>query len=321
VPDTPRRSPLLRVALCALAASGGALLFPFVAIASAQAGKATPVSAEGVLDVGHGDDFEHGRARWYAALETFRGRVALRFRGAYPSDLAGAHVRVHGRRSGRTIDVQRLAVLAEPPRQLAKATATATTVNAAVILLNFRNDKSEPWTTAAARAVGFTNADSVSAYYDEATYGQIRLSGTVFGWVTIPYDRTNCVDDFSAWGAAAKQQLAASGIDLAQFQKFVFAWPRADCGWSGLGGGANAYLNGTIAFRTFAHEIGHTFSLSHANSMACTDGGVRIALSSTCTRSEYGDPFDVMGGSQRLLTNNRYRYNRTWLSSPPHRNC
>src|SRR3954463_15548080 len=44
--------------------------------------------------------------------------------------------------------------------------------------------------------------------------------------------------------------------------------------------------------------------LDHASSLSCTSGGVAVAMSSTCTRSEYGDPFDVMG--------NGYRRNNAW---------
>ena len=47
-----------------------------------------------------------------------------------------------------------------------------------------------------------------------------------------------------------------------------------------------------------AHELGHTFGLSHANTYACTDSaGQRVAIGSSCVSTEYADPFDVMGNN------------------------
>ena len=156
MPDTPQRSPQLRVAFCALAASSAGSPVP-------PGGDRERQSRQGDAGVGRRCPRRRPRRRLRAraravvrgARDLPRPRDTALPRGV-PERPAGEHVRVHGRRSGQTIEVRRLAVLAAPPRQLAKATATAKTVNAAVILLNFRNDKSEPWTTAAARAVGFT---------------------------------------------------------------------------------------------------------------------------------------------------------------------
>jgi hypothetical protein len=48
------------------------------------------------------------------------------------------------------------------------------------------------------------------------------------------------------------------------------------------------------------HELGHTFGLGHASSLRCTDAGVTTPIDGTCTRSEYGDGFSIMGNSRAM---------------------
>jgi chitodextrinase len=60
--------------------------------------------------------------------------------------------------------------------------------------------------------------------------------------------------------------------------------------------------------RVVAHELGHNFGVHHASSESCTGaGGVRVTLSSSCTSSEYGDPFTVMGSASTRMHNNWHR--------------
>jgi len=53
------------------------------------------------------------------------------------------------------------------------------------------------------------------------------------------------------------------------------------------------------------HEMGHNFTFQHSNSYTCTDAtGQRVAISTTCTSNEYGDPFDIMGTATTSQVNN-----------------
>jgi len=72
-----------------------------------------------------------------------------------------------------------------------------------------------------------------------------------------------------------------------------------------LGGSpGSSWVNGSYATRVVGHELGHNFTLQHSSSYSCTDAvGQRVPISTTCTASEYGDPFDIMGGSVNHINN------------------
>ncbi len=82
----------------------------------------------------------------------------------------------------------------------------------------------------------------------------------------------------------------------------MFVFPRtAACGWAGLADvvGDTSFINGTLSTSVISHELGHNFGSQHASSYSCVEGAVRVVVSRSCTASEYGDPFDVMGSSSR----------------------
>ncbi len=67
-------------------------------------------------------------------------------------------------------------------------------------------------------------------------------------------------------------------------------------GYGGLASiiGSSIWVNGSFNFRVVAHEFGHTYGLFHANLWQFSDGN---PVSDVGTSLEYGDPFDLMGGS------------------------
>ncbi len=71
--------------------------------------------------------------------------------------------------------------------------------------------------------------------------------------------------------------------------------------------GPESWNNGTLSVRIAGHELAHNFGVHHAASLTCTSNGVRVTLSGSCTETEYGDPFDIMGSSSRL-TNHWHRW-------------
>ena len=288
---------------------GAALLVLAAPSSAASAAPAAPVAVRGTFEIVKFDRFGAGTVRYRTSVKTRSGRsVPLRLSGRVPIALAGQTVEVRGRRAERGLRAPAggIRVLRRGGSgPLAASANVAGTQRVLVFLLNFTNDRSQPWTPAQVRDVVFSGASSVSAYFREQTFGHIDLAGTVLGWYPLGVDNATC--DTYGWAAAADGLAKAAGINLSAYTHRVYAWPRADaCRWTGSAviNGTQAFINGGMTTYFVAHELGHNFGAHHANSISCTDAsGARVAISSSCSRSEYGDPFDVMGHSLRHMNN------------------
>jgi hypothetical protein len=294
-------------------------------IAGASSSSADPGSSDsavtlsGTLRLYHIDDFADGEGRDAYAVETATGTVPLDIKGPPPEAWNGARVRVHGTRIGPVVrvplaaDRASLVRTAAAPRRHVVALAdtdgqglhlpdgaplASAAKNVAVILFDFSDDISQPYTPATAAAVAFGNGNAAANLFEEESRGAVTVTGQVFGWYTIPSSKADCANVFT-WSNQARDAATAAGVDLTGFTNFVYAFPKASsCGWAGLGAmpGGESWNNGAFVLRVVAHELGHNFGVHHASSLDCTSGGVRVSLSATCTSSEYGDPFTVMGG-------------------------
>ena len=275
-----------------------AAIAPFaVALGPVPAAPAAPY--EGQLKIRHSDDFATGRtATRYTLRESRSKRYTIR-PALPPNIMSGSNVVVRGTRSGSVI---RGAIAARPGVRAASAGVLGN-YKIAVLLVNFSDDLREPWTPSAVQDRFFgAAADTIDSYYKEQSWNQVDLSGAVYGWYHLAQTHAGC--DFDAWATAADQQATTAGVPLATFDSIAYVFPsQTDCGWAGLAElpGRHLWLNGDISVRVAAHELGHNMGVHHAAALSCSNGATAVAISSTCSMSEYGDPFSTMGSATRRM--------------------
>ena len=290
-----------------------------------------PVTLSGSLEHLHGDAGGRKIDQGWHLVKDDGGSVALDVSDREPADAdAGKRARVNGAMKGHKLVVGAggLQVSAQSAGAALRgtsgrvafaaggATAGATaqsgsiqaliTKKIAVLLINFTTNASQPYTTqqVADAFFGPNPTGSVATFYSEQSYGAWALTGDVFGYYTVAGVTSTC--DWSTWGSLARTAAANAGVNLGSYSNVVHLFTgQGTCGWSGLAylPGTYSFLNGTDSTYVAAHELGHNFGVHHASTTYCTSGGVRVAISSTCSASEYGDPYDVMGGAARLTSN------------------
>lgn len=181
------------------------------------------------------------------------------------------------------------------------------------LLVNFQDRPADkPWSLSQAQSLVY---GSVDAFIRENSGGQAWLTGQVAGWFTLPLDSTQC--DGFAIERHAKAAAAAAGHDLAQYDRFIFAFPQnSACGYSGMGQvGAlpsSSWIHNSLTLRTVAHELGHNLGLYHAHALDCGS----TTLGSSCSSQEYGDTVDIMGYPGTVGHFNLFSKERLgWLAS------
>ncbi|MGQ0796112.1 MAG: Ig-like domain-containing protein, partial [Nitrosopumilaceae archaeon] len=269
-------------------------------------------TVSGSLDVIHSDDFSLGISKFFYLLNSDQGsKIELHFSDKKPVILTGSKVVAKGMAISNNIvavskDQNSFEVTSTPALE-----ASMSMKKVAVILFNWQNNPVQPYTKDYAKGVTFTNTGSTNNYYQEISFNKVGFighlfpDGDVFGWYTVPYDSANC--PWSSGSASAKSLASADGFNANNYDKVVFAFPSTSgCpgwGWAYIGG-PESWVQGSYQNRVVGHELGHNYGTHHSNSYRCTDSsGVPVVISQTCTTSEYGDPFDIMGSSTNHMNN------------------
>jgi chitodextrinase len=186
--------------------------------------------------------------------------------------------------------------------------AVGTTRSLAVVLVNFSDKQTQPWTKSRILEQVETGSASVKRFFEEEAKGGLTFDADVFGWYTISATSVGCSSKWqTTYHDQATAKAEAAGVDLDAYTNIMFMWPGlSDCGYAGVAyvGGKWSYINGTDSVQVLTHELGHNFGLGHANGLTCTSGGgeVMIAPPADCTVDYYADPFSTMG-------NNALRHN------------
>ncbi|MFI5121019.1 MAG: hypothetical protein ACHQM4_11430 [Thermoanaerobaculia bacterium] len=299
-----------------------ALLLALFATLRQPARADDPFLRTGTLAVSVSDDFANQRAELRYELRTDDGET-LRLQFAEPPRnlRTGDRIAVHGRGRPSGFDVDEVEPLVETRAPdsplLSREPLSAWTVGAKrvlVILLNFTDDTSLNATTVTnAQSLFFGAGSSVARYYNEASYGLVTMTGDVALVTATVAKPTTC--DTGTIQTQGNTRAAAAGYNLGSYDFVLWVFPGIGaCGWNGLGyvGGSGAWINGTgsMGLLVTGHELGHNFGVLHAHSYDC--GTVTIAPSG-CSRSEYGDRFDIMGNSRAGHFNAQFKDSFGWL--------
>jgi hypothetical protein len=259
------------------------------------------VDVDGAFEVLHADD-DLGGGDYVYHLRTTVGRLSLHFASGAPGVPTDTDVRIRGVRLRNAVALEGsssvVPVITVPSNTFGEQRV--------LVIPVYFTDKTQ--------AV-YDYADimqKVDAYYRGNTYQRAWLTSTITQAFLIPMTSTVC--DYWKVASLARSAAQAAGYDLTKYNRHVFAHPRTACSWSGLGtvGGnpSGAWLNGIFPQSTVGHELGHNFGAYHSHSLACAG--------STCTTSEYGDGYDIMGTSSSLGHFNAFQKERLgWLNYPP----
>lgn len=274
------------------------------------------VELSGKLTVLHGEQYDTRTKKLTKPFYRFEitdasgGKSLLHFEDFEAAEgLAGATVKVRGVKLAGDTAVDSSGTTTIAPA----AIVPATTKKTAVLMVNFSDNKTQPWTADQVRNTVFgTTAPSDHTFFSEQSLGKVGLAGKtsaagdVVGWYTVSDTAASCPagGDYGGWGLTvashANAAATAAGVDLSGYDNFIYATPSTAC--SGYAGWA--YINGNQAWitgygtdaRVIAHELGHNFGTHHASTEDCKSAtGARVSISGTCSLTEYGDPYDVMG--------------------------
>lgn len=265
---------------------------------------------EGSLEVEHADFFEQNISRTQYALNTLdRQKIAIHPVGNLTAMLeSGTKAKIKGIKiddelvfdagqpitteEGRASGIEVISQPGNPP--------VLGDQKIAVILVNFQNTAQPDLSAAAVENIVL---NSINNYYKENSYNLVSLSGQVLGWYQIP------IDHVCSLGIVTKEAVEAIDpiIDFNVYSRVMVVAPFS-CSWAGVASFgkisiatqegiklvSTALIDTDFASqKVIGHELGHNFGNNHAGFLNCSDPLSNIS----CPIAEYGDPYDIMGGS------------------------
>ena len=182
------------------------------------------------------------------------------------------------------------------PDAASSATGTSTTHDVTVVMLTPEGTAPDYTRDEALHSLAV-----VDAFYANETDGAVRLRVVAAtDWLTMPTS-VDCTDFDPLVEYGRKRAGFVGGADR---HLLVMTPEGSGCVYA-LGQQASTLDAGGVATvattdpTTIAHELGHTMSLQHTSSVRCAsrwDLGSATGLPSSCTRDEYGNVSDIMGG-------------------------
>ena len=237
----------------------------------------SPPAREGLVEIVH-EDREDGTGIYHRVLFTDdQKRWSLDGVPGASDLITGDWVRVQG-------DELHILAFAPPPN-------TFGSQKTLLILVNFSDDRSQPYTVAQAK----TGYAAVDNWFREVSYQQTSLVIDVVGWYTMSVTNDSC--DYTKIQTDARKAATAAGVNLSTYVRHVYAFPfNPTCQFAGLatvgGNPSSVWINGNTNTGILAHEFGHTLGLYHSHALNCHPS----IVTPPCSIVEYGDTTDTMGG-------------------------
>jgi len=288
---------------------------------------------DGVLRLGHSDNFDTAPSEFFFAVVTDDGRQV---RVALATLLSGLENGMRVSVTGNMLSSDEIApvdIVLQAPAGASSligpiANGSPVTTQYLVLPIKFPTSGTgtvadpfvygaDPFTPASLNTAVFGSLPTKSAkeFYNEASFGQQQLAGIVAdngsgGFLLSKQlqgvdsgGHPNCDINVIATAAANAARargypIDAGGNPMAPYTGLLYVFNSVGgCGWAGLAyvGWPRAYSNNTSALWVIGHELGHNFGLLHAGSVRCA--GVAMGCGPSASVAEYGDPFSTMGNS------------------------
>ncbi|HVF62701.1 MAG TPA: hypothetical protein VNE58_01745 [Casimicrobiaceae bacterium] len=275
------------------------------------------VSLTGKLALLHADYFDDAHSEFVFEVHDASGATPLKLPVLPPELQREMQVIVSGTLTAARDGVvpETISILALPPAAFEKATAKALSSSVLVILMTFTDSPAIPFTHAEVQSVfaGGAGSGSVTEYFREVSFGQQVLSPTITNWLsTGAATPSGC--NWQQMGTLGRNAANATGYNTSSYSYIVYVFPRVSaCGWAGLAyiGRSGSWINGRNTTSLYGHELGHNFGLLHAGSLRCSVG----VIGGSCSVSEYGDPFGIMGNISAMHFDASQKLDLGWIGS------
>lgn len=235
------------------------------------------VEIEGTLQVFIREHLQNHTADYEYFLDRGEGNppVKLVFADQHPSSMrSGVGIAVRGLVRNGNVEVTAANIEQGTAADSTSGSAQATVLDArsaVVVVVNLSDQAHRTDDLANMQSFYFGASNSMSDMYEQISFGQLMVSGDVFGPINSSRSTVEvCDNPFTFASEFLSQAESQFGFNRANYQHRIFAIPRdAGCGWTGYanvgcGSSCSAFNRWSQDTNTTSHEMGHNLYMAHA---------------------------------------------------------